>query len=234
MISKASAAGKRGRESNVAVKKKSKRAKGAVEEEETGVMGEESDVAVKKKSKRAKGAVEEEETAVEGEESDVAVKKKSKRAKGAVEEEETAVMGEESDVAVKKTSKRAKGAVEEEETAVKSENKKLFQRIFSEKDEIDLLKGITEYYESNGKDIMNDGFYEFIMNSVEVTVNRNQVADKVRRLKKKYANLAKRIEKGKDVSFAKAHDKISNGIEGLHGSAYCGEESRDGNKTQTD
>ncbi|OMO91952.1 hypothetical protein CCACVL1_06950 [Corchorus capsularis] len=115
--------------------------------------------------------------------------------------------GRESDLAVKKSkAKRAKGE-EGEETAL---NKKtLFQRVFSESDEIDLLRGIKDYYdhESNGNKEMNDAFYEFIMGSIKVSVNKGQVVDKVRRLRKKYNNLAGKSNNGKDPSFSKDHDK---------------------------
>lgn len=73
-------------------------------------------------------------------------------------------------------------------------SKKLFQRVFSEDDEIEILKGMIEYRAKKKADPMNDvdDFYGFIKKSVHADVNKGQMVDKVRRLRKKFQNAKKR------------------------------------------
>ncbi|KNA02725.1 hypothetical protein SOVF_215960, partial [Spinacia oleracea] len=73
-------------------------------------------------------------------------------------------------------------------------SKKLFQRVFSEDDEIEILKGMIEYRAKRGADPMFeiDDFYGFVKKSVHVDVNKGQIVDKVRRLKKKFFNAKKK------------------------------------------
>ncbi|KNA16147.1 hypothetical protein SOVF_091830 [Spinacia oleracea] len=73
-------------------------------------------------------------------------------------------------------------------------SKKLFQRVFSEGDEIEILKGMIEYRAKRGADPMVeiDDFYGFVKKSVHVDVNKGQIVDKVRRLKKKFFNAKKK------------------------------------------
>lgn len=73
-------------------------------------------------------------------------------------------------------------------------SKKLFQRVFSEDDEIEILKGMIEYRAKRGADPMYeiDDFYGFIKKSLHVDVNKGQIVDKVRRLRKKFYNAKKK------------------------------------------
>ncbi|KAF3451630.1 hypothetical protein FNV43_RR07725 [Rhamnella rubrinervis] len=105
-----------------------------------------------------------------------------------------------------KDSKRAKkkGPERDEEdepgTAAEDETKKtgddsktkLFQRLWSEDDEIVILKGIVDYTAKKGTDPSADmnAFHDFIKKSLHVNVTKSQLVDKIRRLKKKYANNA--------------------------------------------
>ncbi|EXC19609.1 hypothetical protein L484_019355 [Morus notabilis] len=87
---------------------------------------------------------------------------------------------------------------EEQEESKKSggdDSKKLFQRLWSEEDEIVILKGLIDYAAKRGGDPaatdMNT-FHDFIKKSLHVEVTKSQLSNKVRKLKKKYLNNAAR------------------------------------------
>lgn len=108
--------------------------------------------------------------------------------------------------AVEKDSKKAKKSTATDEDS----KKQLFQRLWSEDDEIVILKGMIDYKtEKNGENPVADmgAFHEFIKKSLHVDVSRAQLVDKVRRLKKKYVNNASREKNGKDRSFSKSHEQ---------------------------
>ncbi|XP_024963662.1 GLABROUS1 enhancer-binding protein-like [Cynara cardunculus var. scolymus] len=89
--------------------------------------------------------------------------------------------------------------------------KKLFQRLWSENDEIELIKGMISYVEEKGKDPVADvnDFHEFVKKSLDVDVNNRQMTTKVRRLKKKFENNVAKVEnKGKVRSFSNPHEKV--------------------------
>jgi len=102
------------------------------------------------------------------------------------------------------------GNVEEEKEKGKSDESKrvMFQRLWSEDDEIGLLNGMIEYNKKTGLEELND-FFDFIKNSLHVNVSKAQLSDKIRRLKKKYQNNARKDEAGKFPIFWKAHEKKS-------------------------
>lgn len=105
-----------------------------------------------------------------------------------------------------KDAKKAKSAT----TTDDDSKKQLFQRLWSEDDEIVILKGMIDYKtEKNGENPVADmgAFHEFIKKSLHVDVSRAQLVDKVRRLKKKYVNNASREKNGKDRSFSKSHEQ---------------------------
>lgn len=104
----------------------------------------------------------------------------------------------------KKEKKTQNGA--EEEDAKKGSG---IQRLWSEDDEIAILKGITEYRSKTGTDPNADmvAFHEFIKKSLHVDVSKSQLHDKIRRLKKKFQVNAEKGEKnGQEPEFAKPHD----------------------------
>ena len=77
-------------------------------------------------------------------------------------------------------------------TAASEDSKKmLFQRLWSEEDEIAILKGMIEYAVKNRMDPavadMN-AFHDFIKKSLHIDATKTQLSDKVRRLRKKYGN----------------------------------------------
>ncbi|KAH1045947.1 hypothetical protein J1N35_036731 [Gossypium stocksii] len=87
--------------------------------------------------------------------------------------------------------------------------KLLFQRLFSEDDEIALLKGMLDYSAKPGADPQTDmnGFYDFVKKSIHTNVTKVQLMDKVRRLKKKFKNNVGKNKKGEDPTFSKAHEQ---------------------------
>ncbi|KAF2299853.1 hypothetical protein GH714_004831 [Hevea brasiliensis] len=92
-----------------------------------------------------------------------------------------------------KDSKRGKNKdLESDGVVEKSEDtkKQLFQRLWSEDDEIAVLKGIIDFTEKKGVDPAKDmsSFYDFIKKSLHFDVSLSQLKDKVWRLKKKFEN----------------------------------------------
>ena len=89
------------------------------------------------------------------------------------------------------------------------EEKKLFQRLWSDDNEIELLKGMLDYRAIHDSDPAADAaaFYEFVKKSLHVEVTKAQLVDKMKRLRKKYRNNARRGKKGKDPTFSKPHER---------------------------
>lgn len=91
------------------------------------------------------------------------------------------------------------------------EKKQLFQRLWSEDNEIELIEGMINYVNEKGKDPVADvnDFHDFVKKSLHVDVNNKQVIAKVRRLRKKYENNVARAEnQSKKVrSFSNPHEK---------------------------
>lgn len=101
-----------------------------------------------------------------------------------------------------------------------AEKKSAINRLWSEEDEIAILKGLIEFQSNLGKDpSANQGeFHEFMKKSLHVDVSKNQLMDKVRRLKKKYKNNLEKSTHGEDPVLSKAHEyksfKLSKNIWG--------------------
>lgn len=114
-----------------------------------------------------------------------------------------------------KESKRSKKKPEKEienpvkKTPTEDVKRQLFQRLWSEDDEIAILKGMTDYRSKKKADPVADlsAFHEFIKKSLHVDVTKTQLQDKIRRLKKKYANNAGKEKKGKERTFSKHHEQ---------------------------
>ncbi|XP_059279720.1 STOREKEEPER protein-like [Lycium ferocissimum] len=122
--------------------------------------------------------------------------------------------------AKEKESKRSKKKQQEKEienpvkkTQTKAPNedvkRQLFQRLWSEDDEIAILKGMIDYRSKKKADPVADlsAFHEFIKENLHVDVTKAQLQDKIRRLKKKYENNAGKEKKGKDRIFSKPHEQ---------------------------
>ncbi|GMJ10012.1 hypothetical protein like AT1G61730 [Hibiscus trionum] len=100
-------------------------------------------------------------------------------------------------------------AAEEVKKTGEDAKKQLFQRLFSEDDEIALLKGMLDYSAKKGADPCADmnAFYDFVKKSIHTDVTKAQLMDKIRRLKKKFENNAGKGKKGEDRTFSKAHEQ---------------------------
>ncbi|GMH07062.1 hypothetical protein Nepgr_008902 [Nepenthes gracilis] len=97
----------------------------------------------------------------------------------------------------KKAKKEKYGEATEEvakKKVAEDPKKQLFQRVWSEDDEIAVLKGMIEYTAKKGRDPAADAddFREFIKRSLHVDLDKRQIMNKVRRLKKKYENNVKK------------------------------------------
>ncbi|CAN0920504.1 Probable transcription factor At5g28040 [Linum grandiflorum] len=89
-------------------------------------------------------------------------------------------------------------------------SRQLFQRLWTDEDEIELLQGFLEYTAHRGGIHYDTAlFYDQIKSKLQLEFNKSQLVEKLRRLKKKYRNVMAKIESGKDVSFKTPHDQIT-------------------------
>ncbi|KAJ4719608.1 DNA-binding storekeeper protein-related transcriptional regulator [Melia azedarach] len=91
------------------------------------------------------------------------------------------------------------------------ESRRLFQRLWTDEDEIELLQGFLDYSTQRGNAHHLDTalFYDQIKSKLQLDFNKNQLVEKLRRLKKKYRNVVNKISSGKDFSFKTAHDQAT-------------------------
>ncbi|XP_051136330.1 probable transcription factor At1g11510 [Andrographis paniculata] len=112
---------------------------------------------------------------------------------------------------VSKRQKTKQPELESENLVKKSDDskKQYFQRLWSEDDEIAMLKGMVDYAEKTKSDPVTDlnAFHSFIKDNLHVDVSRNQLQDKIRRLKKKYENNKSKEKQGKERAFSKPHEQ---------------------------
>ncbi|KAJ0237061.1 transcription factor [Hirschfeldia incana] len=92
------------------------------------------------------------------------------------------------------------------------DSRRLFQRLWTDEDEIELLRGFLDYVTShrgNNSSHPPDTapFYELIKSKLQLEFNKNQLVEKLRRLKKKYRNVMSKISSGKEVFFKSPHDQ---------------------------
>ncbi|MBA0725579.1 hypothetical protein Golax_022155, partial [Gossypium laxum] len=85
--------------------------------------------------------------------------------------------------------------VEEVKRTGEDAKKLLFQRLFSEDDEIALLKGMLDYSAKTGADPHTDmnGFYDFVKKSIHTNVSKVQLMDKSKAHEQKAFELSKKI-----------------------------------------
>ncbi|KAJ6770246.1 hypothetical protein OIU79_020985 [Salix purpurea] len=137
-----------------------------------------------------------------------AVKKsRSKPAVAATPEKSTAVKRGNGADRDPKDLKRAKNKQSDPEKSEDSK-KQLFQRLWTEDDEISLLQGIIDFIDEKGFDPLKDtyAFFDFIKQSFHFDVSMAQLKDKVFRLRKKFDNQVKG-KKGENKVFSKPHDQ---------------------------
>lgn len=102
----------------------------------------------------------------------------------------------------------------EEKKPALDDSRKLFQRLWTDEDEIELLQGFLDYTAQRGKSThhgQNDTalFYDQIKSKLQLDFNKNQLVEKLRRLKKKYRNIVNKISSGKELSFKSPHDQAT-------------------------
>ncbi|KAL2232310.1 UNVERIFIED_CONTAM: putative transcription factor, partial [Sesamum indicum] len=132
--------------------------------------------------------------------SDLVTPAKSTAAKRPAEEKETETKD------AKKSKKKAEPDTCEKKSTDDSK-KLLFQRLWSDDDEIVILKGMIDYVTKKKSDQVTDlnAFHDFIKKNLHVDVTRTQLQDKIRRLRKKYENNKSKEKEGKDRTFSKPH-----------------------------
>ncbi|XP_074323966.1 putative transcription factor At5g28040 [Apium graveolens] len=95
------------------------------------------------------------------------------------------------------------------------ESRKLFQRLWTDEDEIELLKGFLDYnlhrgsLHSHNSHHDTSAFYDLIKTKLQLDFNKNQLVEKLRRLKKKYRNVLSKISSGKEYVFKTSHDQLT-------------------------
>ncbi|KAB5534474.1 hypothetical protein DKX38_017560 [Salix brachista] len=137
----------------------------------------------------------------------VVKKSRSKPAVAATPEKSTAVKRGNGADRDPKDLKRAKNKQSDPEKSEDSK-KQLFQRLWTEDDEISLLQGIIDFIAEKGYDPSKDtnAFLDFIKQSLHFDVSMTQLKDKIFRLRKKFENNVKG-KKGENKVFSKPHDQ---------------------------
>uniref|UniRef100_A0A1J3ICD1 Mediator-associated protein 1 n=1 Tax=Noccaea caerulescens TaxID=107243 RepID=A0A1J3ICD1_NOCCA len=91
------------------------------------------------------------------------------------------------------------------------DSRRLFQRLWTDEDEIELLRGFLDYITTHRGSSSHPPdtapFYEQIKSKLQLDFNKNQLVEKLRRLKKKYRNVMSKISSGKEVFFKSPHDQ---------------------------
>ncbi|XP_012569933.1 probable transcription factor At5g28040 [Cicer arietinum] len=97
-----------------------------------------------------------------------------------------------------------------EEKKSMDDPRKMFQRLWTDEDEIELLQGFLDYNANRGT-YHNDtaSFYDRIKSKLQLEFNKSQLVEKLRRLKRKYRNAVKKIDSGKEVNFKSPHDQAT-------------------------
>ncbi|MED6222298.1 hypothetical protein PIB30_063058 [Stylosanthes scabra] len=114
-------------------------------------------------------------------------------------------------VALEGSSSDPKRQQQIEEKKPLDDSRRLFQRLWTDEDEIELLQGFLDYTSQRGSSHHNDTalFYDQIKSKLQLDFNKNQLVEKIRRLKKKYRNVLNKIGSGKEFNFKSAHDQAT-------------------------
>ncbi|PSS10187.1 Transcription factor [Actinidia chinensis var. chinensis] len=99
------------------------------------------------------------------------------------------------------------------------DSRRLFQRLWTDEDEIELLQGFLDYTAQRGGGGGGNSsyhhhhdtavFYDQIKSKLQLDFNKNQLVEKLRRLKKKYRNVLNKIGSGKEYVFKSPHDQAT-------------------------
>lgn len=98
-----------------------------------------------------------------------------------------------------------------EKKPVIDDSRRLFQRLWTDEDEIELLQGFLEYTTHHAQ-YDTALFYNQIKSKLQLDFNKNQLVEKLRRLKKKYRNVVNKTSSGKEFCFKSPHDQATFGI----------------------
>ncbi|KAL8540768.1 hypothetical protein ACS0TY_002114 [Phlomoides rotata] len=100
--------------------------------------------------------------------------------------------------------------------AIPDESRKLFQRLWTDEDEIELLQGFLDYTtqrfgpnSSTQHHHDTTAFYDQIKSKFQLDFNKNQLVEKLRRLKKKYRNVITKFGFGKEYVFKSPHEQAT-------------------------
>lgn len=107
-------------------------------------------------------------------------------------------------------------AVAAKKPAPPDESRKLFQRLWTDEDEIELLQGYLDYttqrcgpHSSSQHHHDTTAFYDQIRSKFQLDFNKNQLVEKLRRLKKKYRNVINKFGTGKEYTFKSPHEQAT-------------------------
>lgn len=95
------------------------------------------------------------------------------------------------------------------------DSRRLFQRLWTDEDELVILKGFLEFVSQRGTieaSHQHDTgpFYEKIKTQLQLEFTKNQLIEKLRRMKKKFRNVVSRIaNSGKDFAFKTPHEQAT-------------------------
>uniref|UniRef100_A0A0A9CQZ9 Glabrous enhancer-binding protein-like DBD domain-containing protein n=1 Tax=Arundo donax TaxID=35708 RepID=A0A0A9CQZ9_ARUDO len=93
------------------------------------------------------------------------------------------------------------------------ERRPLFQRLWTEEDEIVILRGFAEFTAARGTAFAShqydtDPFYEDMRRRLQLDFSKSQLVEKLRRLKRKYRNCVARLrDSGATFSFRSPHEQ---------------------------
>ncbi|GMJ10022.1 hypothetical protein like AT1G61730 [Hibiscus trionum] len=140
------------------------------------------------------------------------VKAASTKRPGVSEQEQTKELKRSKNKAGEEGSGSVDAVVEEQEEEKKTgedEKKQLFQRLFSDEDEIAVLKGLLDFLAKKEVHPFADpnAFHDFVKDSIHTDVSKAQLMYKARRLRKKFENNARRSKDGEDRKFSKPHEQ---------------------------
>ncbi|KAJ8568796.1 hypothetical protein K7X08_032427 [Anisodus acutangulus] len=105
-----------------------------------------------------------------------------------------------------KDSKRKKPKIAEEEEKKTTTTTPII-RLWSDEDQVAILKGMLEFKNEKGTEPNTDmsAFHEFIKGKLQVEVSKTQLSEKLRRLKKKFLT---NVKDGEEPIFSKPHDHL--------------------------
>ncbi|KAG0475692.1 hypothetical protein HPP92_015378 [Vanilla planifolia] len=94
---------------------------------------------------------------------------------------------------------------------VGEESRRMFQKLWTDADEMMVLQGFLDFTSRRGTTHANyqhdtGPFFDEILPRLQFAFNKNQIVEKLRRLKRKYRNASARIGSGRGFVFKSPHD----------------------------